>query len=189
MLGGLPQAQQAEQQGIYPASCGTCVFSLLFDHLKPAIGCRTKLGPAPSTLTKRFRFNNRSHREGNAHGQFVAALQGLASTCDSRAQIDLCSGTVSSAASTTPPYRRNLKHPNPLLDDAMKAGQAIEAAAKDASEIARAASSPSTEEATKSRTCSHCGDAHFSSQFQYSQAHCFACGKLGALRTYAEAGR
>lgn len=67
---------------------------------------------------------------------------------------------------------RLLEHPNPSLDDAVKVGQAVEAAAKDAGEIARAAGSPSTEgavnkKATKSGTCSWCGDAHSPSHCQY----------------------
>ncbi|KAH6932857.1 hypothetical protein HPB50_010417 [Hyalomma asiaticum] len=69
------------------------------------------------------------------------------------------------------------------MDNAVKAAQAMEAAAKDAGEIARVAGSPSTEEAvnkmaTKSATCSRCGDAHSPSR----------AGKRGTLSAYAEAG-
>ncbi|KAL1473580.1 hypothetical protein MTO96_038583 [Rhipicephalus appendiculatus] len=87
-----------KQRDIFLASCGTQVFRLLLDLLKPATPhtktlsellttLRSHFSPASSTLMEWFRFNNRSRREGESLGQFVAALRGLAT-----------SGTVSSAA-------------------------------------------------------------------------------------------
>ncbi|KAM7285346.1 uncharacterized protein ISCGN_032291 [Ixodes scapularis] len=90
---------EAKQRDIFLASCGTRVFSLLLDLLKPAtphvktLGellatLRSHFSPAPSTLMERFRFNNRSRQDGETLGQFVAALRGLASTCAFGDQLD-----------------------------------------------------------------------------------------------------
>ncbi|XP_049268953.1 uncharacterized protein K02A2.6-like [Rhipicephalus sanguineus] len=79
---------EEKQRGIFLASCGTQVFSLLLDLLKPATlhtktlselltTLRSRFSPASSTLMERFRFNNRSSREGESLGQFVAAPRGL----------------------------------------------------------------------------------------------------------------
>ncbi|KAM7304476.1 putative nuclease HARBI1 [Ixodes scapularis] len=84
---------------------------------------------------------------------------------------------------------RLLELPDPSLDDAVKAAQAMETAAKDASEIARAAGSPSTEAAVnkmaaRSGACSRCGAAHSPSQCQFVQAQCFTCGRTGHLARF-----
>ncbi|KAH7946065.1 hypothetical protein HPB49_019934 [Dermacentor silvarum] len=90
---------EAKQRDIFLASCGTRVFSLLLDLHKPATPhvktlsellntLRSHFSPAPSALMERFRFNNRSRREGETFGQFVAALRGLASGCAFGDQLD-----------------------------------------------------------------------------------------------------
>ncbi|KAH7964666.1 hypothetical protein HPB49_000109 [Dermacentor silvarum] len=112
---------EAKQRDIFLASCGTRVFSLLLDLLKPAL-----------------------------------------------------------------PHTRLLELPDPSLDDVVKAAQAMDAAAKDAGEIARATGSPLTEATvnkmtTKGVTCIRCGGDHSPSQCQFSQAQYFTCGKTGHL--------
>ncbi|KAM7287864.1 uncharacterized protein ISCGN_031555 [Ixodes scapularis] len=172
---------EAKQRDIFLASCGTRVFSLLLDLLKPAtphvktLGellatLRSHFSPAPSTLMERFRFNNRSRQDGETLGQFVAALRGLASTCAFGDQLDsLLRDRFVCGINNPAMQTRLLELPDPSLDDAVKAALAMEAAAKDASEIARAAGSPSTEAAvnkmaTRSGACSRCGAAHSPSQ-------------------------
>ncbi|XP_070395490.1 uncharacterized protein [Dermacentor albipictus] len=81
---------------------------------------------------------------------------------------------------------RLLKLPDPSVDDDVKAALAMDAAAKDAGEIARATGSPSAETAdnkmaTKGGSCGHCGGVHSPSKCQFSEAHCFTCGKTGQL--------
>ncbi|KAH7937338.1 hypothetical protein HPB49_011021 [Dermacentor silvarum] len=130
------ETPEAKQRDIFLASCGTCVFSLLLDLLKPAAPhvktlsellttLQSHFSPAPSTLMERFRFNNWSRREGETLGQFVAALPGSTR----------CSGTTMQI--------RLLKLPDPSLDDVVKAAQVMDAAAKDTGEIARVTASPS----------------------------------------------
>ncbi|KAM7309756.1 uncharacterized protein ISCGN_006744 [Ixodes scapularis] len=181
---------EAKQRDIFLASCGTRVFSLLLDLLKPAtphvktLGellatLRSHFSPAPSTLMERFRFNNRSRQDGETLGQFVAALRGLASTCAFGDQLDsLLRDRFVCGINNPAMQTRLLELPDPSLDDAVKAALAMEAAAKDASEIARAAGSPSTEAtvnkmAARSGACSRCGAAHSPSQCQFVQAQCF----------------
>ncbi|KAH7977756.1 hypothetical protein HPB49_003489 [Dermacentor silvarum] len=77
--------------------------------------------------------------------------------------------------------------------DVVKTAQAIDAAAKDAGEIARATGSPSTEATvnkmtTKGGTCSRCGGDHSPSQCQFSQAQCFTWEKLNTSHGFAEGG-
>ncbi|KAH7977759.1 hypothetical protein HPB49_003492 [Dermacentor silvarum] len=88
---------------------------------------------------------------------------------------------------------RLLELPDPSLDDVVKAAQAMDAAAKDAGEMARATGSPSAEAVvnkmtTKGGTCSRCGGDHSSSQCQFSQAQCFTCGKPGTSHGFSEGG-
>ncbi|XP_075739526.1 uncharacterized protein LOC142784988 [Rhipicephalus microplus] len=146
-----------KQRDIFLASCGTRVFGLLLDLLQPATLHDKSLGEllatlrshfrlAPSTLMERFRFNNRSHRDGETLGQFVAALRGLASGCTFGEQLDsLLRDRFVCGINDPAMQTRLLELPGPSLDDAVKAALAMEAAAKDASELARAARSPSTE--------------------------------------------
>nr|XP_037280443.1 uncharacterized protein LOC119173760 [Rhipicephalus microplus] len=148
-----------KQRDIFLASCGTRVFGLLLDLLGPATPHDKSLGellatlrshfsPAPSTLMERFRFNNRSRRDGETLGKFVAALRGLASGCAFREQLDSLHRDRFVCGINDPAMqKRLLELPDPSLDDAVKAALAKEAAAKDASELARAAGSPSTEAA------------------------------------------
>ncbi|KAM7291823.1 uncharacterized protein ISCGN_028394 [Ixodes scapularis] len=189
---------EAKQRDIFLASCGTRVFSLLLDLLKPATSHVKTLGEllatlrshfslAPSTLMELFRFNNRSRQDGETLGQFVAALRGLASTCAFNDQLDsLLRDRFVCGINNPAMQTRLLELPDPSLDNAVKAALAMEAAAKDASEIARAAGSPSTEAAvnkmaTRSGACSRCGAAHSPSQCQFVHAQCFTCGRTGHL--------
>ncbi|KAM7305234.1 guanine nucleotide exchange factor VAV3 isoform X2 [Ixodes scapularis] len=184
---GHKAGRDAKQRVIFLASCGTRVFSLLLDLLKPAtphvktLGellatLRSHFSPAPSTLMERFRFNNRSRQDGETLGQFVAALRGLVNTCAFGDQLDsLLRDRFVCGINNPAMQTRLLELPDPSLDDAVKAALAIEAAAKDASEIARAAGSPSTEAtkaavnkmAARSGACSRCGAAHSPSQCQF----------------------
>ncbi|XP_070392649.1 uncharacterized protein [Dermacentor albipictus] len=144
---------------------------------------------------ERFLFNNRSRREGESLGQFVAAQRGLASACvfvdqlDSRLWDRFVCGINNHAMQT-----RLLELPDPSLEDAVKAGLAMEAASKEAGEISRVTGSPSAEAAvnelaTKGSTCGRCGGAHSPSQCQFSQAQCFTCGKTGHLAHVCRRGR
>ncbi|XP_049524460.1 uncharacterized protein K02A2.6-like [Dermacentor silvarum] len=144
---------------------------------------------------ERFRFNNRSRREGETPGQFVAALRGLASACAFGDQLEsLLRDRFVCGINNPTMQTRLLELPDPSLDDVVKAAQAMDAAAKDAGEIARATGSPSTEATvnkmtTKGVTCSRCGGDHSPSQCQFSQAQCFTCGKTGHLARVCRGGR
>ncbi|XP_037509161.2 uncharacterized protein LOC119385864, partial [Rhipicephalus sanguineus] len=194
---------EEKQRDIFLASCGTQVFSLLLDLLKPATPhtktlsellttLRSHFSPASSTLMERFRFNNRSRREGESLGQFVAALRGLASTCAFGDQLDsllrdrfVCG--INSPAMQT----RLLELPDPSLDDVVKAALAMDAATKDAGEIARAASTEAAVNKMVARDgiCSRCGDAHSPSQCQFVHSQCFTCGKTGHLARVCRTGK
>ncbi|KAL1419675.1 hypothetical protein MTO96_025022 [Rhipicephalus appendiculatus] len=90
---------------------------------------------------ERFRFNNRSRREGESLGQFVAVLRGLASTCAFGDQLDSLLWDRFVCGINNPAMQtRLLEFPDPTLDDVMKAALAMDVATKDAGEIARAAS-------------------------------------------------
>ncbi|KAH7980219.1 hypothetical protein HPB49_013889 [Dermacentor silvarum] len=114
------------------------------------------------------RFNNRSHGEGETLGQFIAALRGLASACAFGNQLYSL-------------LRDRFELPGPSLDDVVKAAQAIDAAAKDAGEIARATGSPSTE-ATDNKMTTKGGTAS-SPKHNASRAE-----KLGTSHGFAEGG-
>lgn len=92
------------------------------------------------------RFNNRSRRDGETIGEFVAALRGLASGCAFEDQLDslLRDGFVC-GINNPAMQTRLLELPDPTLDDAVRTALAMDAAAKHAGEIALAAGSPSTE--------------------------------------------
>lgn len=74
-----------------------------------------------------------------------------------------------------------LELPDPSLDDVVKLALAMDAATKDAGEIARAASTEATVKKMVARgsRSSRCGDAHFPSQCQFVHLQCFKCGKTG----------
>ncbi|XP_070394032.1 uncharacterized protein [Dermacentor albipictus] len=198
---------EAKQREIFLASGGTRVFSLLLDLLKLAMPhvktlgellaiLRSHFNPAPSTLMERFRFNNRSRREGETVGQFVPALRGLTSACvfgdllDSLLRDRFLGGINNHAMQA-----RLLELLNPSLDDAVKVALAMEAAAEDAGEIARATGSQSAEAvfkklATKGSTSGRCDGAYSPSQCQqFYQAQCFTCGKIGHLARVCRRGR
>ncbi|XP_065300621.2 uncharacterized protein [Dermacentor albipictus] len=144
---------------------------------------------------ERFRFNNRSRREGDTLGQFVAALRGLASACAFGNQLDSLLRDHFVCGINNPAMQtRLLELPDPSLDVAVKAALTMEAAARDAAEISRATGSPSAEAAvndlaTKGSTCDRCGGAHSPSQCQFSQAQCFTCRKTGHLARVCRRGR
>ncbi|XP_070389369.1 uncharacterized protein [Dermacentor albipictus] len=150
---------EANQWDIFCASCATRVFSLLLDLLKPATPhCKTlgellailrsHFNPAPPTLMERFCFNNRSPREGEIHGEFSAALRGLASACIFGDQLDsLLRDRFICGINNTAMRTRLLELPDLSLDDTVKAALAMEDAAKHSAEIARVAGSTSAEAA------------------------------------------
>ncbi|XP_070385087.1 uncharacterized protein [Dermacentor albipictus] len=87
---GANDTPEAKQRQIFLASCGTRIFSLLLDLLKPTpphvktlrellAVLRSHINPAPSTLMERFRFNNRSQREGDTVRPLVAAPRSASS--------------------------------------------------------------------------------------------------------------
>ena len=172
---------EEKQRDIFLASCGTQVFSLLLDLLKPATPhtktlsellttLRSHFSTASATLMERFRFNNRSRREGESLGQFVAALRGLASTCAFGDQLDsLLRDRFVCGINNPAMQTRLLELPDPSLDDVVKAALAMDAATKDAGEIVRAASTEAAvnKMVAKGGICSRCGDAHSSSQCQF----------------------
>ncbi|KAL1473787.1 hypothetical protein MTO96_038471 [Rhipicephalus appendiculatus] len=91
---------------------------------------------------ERFRFNNRSRWEGESLGQFVAAQRGLASTCAFGDELDwLLRDRFVCGVNNPAMQTRLLEFPDPLLDDVVKAALAMDAATKDAGEIARTAAS------------------------------------------------
>ncbi|XP_070385719.1 uncharacterized protein [Dermacentor albipictus] len=153
---------KAKQRDIFLASWGIRVFSLLLDLLKPVTQHVKKVGelltilrshshPAPSTLMERFRFNNQSRRKRETLGQFVAALRGFESACIFGNQLDsLLRDSSLCGINNYAMHTSLLELPGHSLDDAMKTALAMEAAAKDAVDIARATSSPSAEAASTS---------------------------------------
>ncbi|XP_077534534.1 uncharacterized protein LOC144146455 [Haemaphysalis longicornis] len=188
---------EAKRRDIFLASCGTRVFALLRHLFKLAtphdksLGellatLRSNFSPALSTLMERFRFNNRSRQNGETLGQIVAALRGLASGCAFGEQLDSlfwdrCVCGINDPAMQT----RLLELPDPSLDDAVKAALAMDAAAKDAGEIAHAARSPSAEAAVNKMVTQHgrCGGDHPPppSLCQLAEVECFACGRTGHI--------
>ncbi|XP_070382482.1 uncharacterized protein [Dermacentor albipictus] len=189
---------EAKQRDIFLASCETRDFSLVLDLLKPATPhfktlsellaiLRSHFNPSPSsTLMERFRFNNQGRRELETLGQFVAALRGIASTCafgnqrDSLLKDRFVCGINNPAIQT-----RLLELPDPSLDDTVKAALAMEAAAKDAGEMARATGSRSAEAvvnslATKGSACGLCGG--------FTQARGHGIRRKGTRRGSAAAG-
>ncbi|KAL3246421.1 hypothetical protein MRX96_017883 [Rhipicephalus microplus] len=133
-------------------TCATQIFRRLLDLLKPAKPHPKTLSellptlcshfrPPSSTLMGRFRFNNRSHQEGESLGQFIAALRGLASTCAFGDQVDsLLRDRFVCGINNPGMQTRLLQLPDPSLDDVVKAALAIDSTTKNASEITRAAS-------------------------------------------------
>ncbi|KAM7284439.1 hypothetical protein ISCGN_001533 [Ixodes scapularis] len=109
----------------------------------------------------------RSDEEAPSSGSvFSFSAPRLASTCAFGDQLDsLLRDRFVCGINNPATQTRLLELPDPSLDDAVKAALAIKAAANDASEIARAAGSPSTEVAvnkmaTRSGACSRCGAAY-----------------------------
>ncbi|KAH6926438.1 hypothetical protein HPB50_018698 [Hyalomma asiaticum] len=82
---------------------------------------------------------------------------------------------------------RLLELPDPLLDDVLKVALAVDAAAEDASGIARLTGPPSAEAAvnkvtTKGGNWSYCSDARSASQCHFSPKHsALRAEKLGTL--------
>ncbi|KAL1438559.1 hypothetical protein MTO96_047918 [Rhipicephalus appendiculatus] len=194
---------EEKQRDIFLASCGTQVLRLLLDLLKPATPhtktlsellttLRSHFSPASSTLMERFRFNNRSRREGESLGQFVAALRCLASTGAFGDQPDSLLRDLFVCGINNPAMqKRLLELPDPSLDDVVKAALAMDAAAKNAGEIARAASTEAEVNKMVARggICSRCGDAHSRSKCQFSHSQCFTCGKIGHLARVCRTGK
>ncbi|XP_075744278.1 uncharacterized protein LOC142803054 [Rhipicephalus microplus] len=191
------------QRDIFLASCETQGFSLLLDLLKPATPhiktlsellttLRSHFSPASSTLMGHFRFNNRSPREGESLREFVAALQGLSSTCVFGDQLvsPLRDRFVCSINNPSM-QRRLLKLPDPSLDDVVQAVLTMDAAIKDTGQIACAASMEAAvnKMVAWGRRCSHCGDAHSPSQCQFVHSQCFTCRKTGLLARVCRTGK
>lgn len=93
-------------------------------------------------MMERFRFNNRTRRDGELVNQFVAALRGLASNCAFGDQLDsLLRDWLVCGINDPAMQSRLLEMSDHSFDSAVNAAMATETAAQDASEIARTASS------------------------------------------------
>lgn len=78
---------------------------------------RAHYSPAPSTMMERFRFYNRSHRDGELINQFEAALRSLYSTCAFGYKLDSLPQDRVVCGANSIIQSRTLEHPDPTLDD------------------------------------------------------------------------
>ncbi|KAL1448703.1 hypothetical protein MTO96_028189 [Rhipicephalus appendiculatus] len=183
---------EEKQRDMFLASCGTEVFSLLFDLLKPATphtktlselltALRSHFSPASPTLMERFHFNNRS-RMGRGEPQPVGrcAIATLRYQLDSLLRDRFICGVNNPAMQT-----RLLEFPDRSLDDVVKTELGMDAVTKDAGEIARAASTRWWEGAVSAVAAVTAIPPRSASSHIRSVSR---AEKLGTLHEYAERG-
>ncbi|XP_037502384.1 uncharacterized protein LOC119376711 [Rhipicephalus sanguineus] len=143
--------------------------------------------PKPSAVVQRFRFNSRVRAEGESVSNFIAALKSLSEHCNFGKELEnMLRDRVVCGINNAGVQTRLLEKADLTFEDAVQTALAMEAAKKDAGEIAQVHASTffstlRVSAAPVGVSCYRCGDAHLASACRHVKTVCSYCHKRGHL--------
>ncbi|XP_075726240.1 uncharacterized protein LOC142767881 [Rhipicephalus microplus] len=187
-----------KRTAVFISCCWQKTYALLRNSVKPAKPSDKNLDeilqvlvshycPKPSAVVQRFRFNSRVRAEGESVSDFIAALKSLSEHCSFGAELEnVLRDRVVCGISNVDVQTRPLEKPDLTFDDAVQTTLAMEAAKRDAGEIAQANTSSafSTHRVLSGSggvTCYRCGDGHLASKCKHVKTICYYCNKRDHL--------
>ena len=158
------------------------------------------LSPKPLVIAERFRFHKRNQREGETVTQYIAELRKLAEFCKFGANLnDSLRDRLVCGLKAENIQKRLLSEADLTLDRALEVAQAMETAAKDATELqslqneaavhklkkGRGPSRPASKQShpRKQKPCFRCnGTNHTPDKCKFKDEICHACSKKGHIQ-------
>ena len=176
----------------------TPVTALTFEELVEK--AKLHFNPKPSPIVRRYEFNTRTQREGEAVSTFVAELRNIAQDCEyGEVLSDMLRDRVVCGICDKAVQRSLLREPNLSFDKALEIALAAEAAEKDSRRLTDYATAPVQDKDTsavnkvtqpkstrptrlnKDRECHRCGGKHHPAQCNFKGYDCHYCKKKGHL--------
>lgn len=187
-----------KRTAVFFSCCGQKTYALLRNLVKPAKPSDKTLAeilqvlgnhfcPKPSAVVQRFRFNTRVRAEGETVSNYVASLKSLSEHCNFGAELEnMLRDRIVCGINNSDIQTRLLEQADLTFDNAVQTALAMEAAKKDAVEIAQASSGNvfSTHRVSSGVggvTCYRCGDGHLATKCKHVKTVCSYCRKRGHL--------
>jgi len=150
----------------------------------------THLAPKPLVIAERFRFHKRDQKRGESISEYVAELKRLSQNCSfENALNDSIRDRLVCGLTSESIQRKLLSEANLTLQKATEIATAMEAAAKDATELQGKAKEAESQSVHKLRAkkqyskCCHCGRTnHQSFECFHKNAICRKCHKVGHIK-------
>ena len=200
--------KEAKKVPVLLSTCGTATYSLIkslcspdspdsksFEDIVKLVQDHYK--PHHSVIMERLRFNSRIRKSGESISVFMADLRRIAANCAFEDRLEeMLRDRLVCGVNDTQIQRRLLAEPRLTLDTALGLAQAIEAAAKDSSDVQRVTQTqaipshinvlrhsrgPKPHPTVSDQTCQRCGGSHSPVTCRFKNFTCRYCHKKGHL--------
>ena len=200
--------KEAKKVPVLLSTCGTATYSLIkslcspdspdsksFEDIVKLVQDHYK--PHHSVIMERLRFNSRIRKSGESISVFMADLRRIAANCAFEDRLEeMLRDRLVCGVNDTQIQRRLLAEPRLTLDTALGLAQAIEAAAKDSSDVQRVTQTqaipshinvlrhsrgPKPHPTVSDQTCQRCGGSHSPVTCRFKTFTCRYCHKKGHL--------
>ena len=194
--------KEAKKVPVLLSTCGTATYSLIkslcspdspdsksFEDIVKLVQDHYK--PHHSVIMERLRFNSRIRKSGESISVFMADLRRIAANCAFEDRLEEMSrDRLVCGVNDTQIQRRLLAEPRLTLDTALGLAQAIEAAAKDSSDVQRVTQTqaipshinvlrhsrgPKPHPTVSDQTCQRCGGSHSPVTCRFNIGGCRIC--------------
>ena len=200
--------KEAKKVPVLLSTCGTATYSLIkslcspdspdsksFEDIVKLVQDHYK--PHHSVIMECFRFNSQIRKSGESISVFMADLRRIAANCAFEDRLeDMLRDRLVCGVNDTQIQRRLLAEPRLTLDTALGLAQAIEAAAKDSSDVQRVTQTqaipfhinifrhsrgPKPQPTVSDQTCQRCGGSHSPVTCRFKNFTYRYCHKKGHL--------